>query len=104
MTAIIRPHTYHGKFINDDPKYQMITWSDIWQIRMIACRKTKKDKTYIGYGSEQEMKRLYNLNKDSCAYIVLSQVRILGDGSRDTCAEWYKCEGPEVADDFEFSF
>lgn len=83
-----------------DSKYQFIAWTDIYDLFMIASLKNGSDVRLTVKGSYSDLNRIYELNKDLCTYMVLSQIRLLGDGSKDLNAIRYKTSGHTVPDDF----
>lgn len=83
MQNVIQPHADHnGVFINKrDPRYQFINFTPIFRVRT-------DDRGLIAEGTYSEMNELYDSLQDN--YKILEQVRILGDGTRDTTIRRYE--------------
>lgn len=100
---IIIPHVnYTGRFVSNDIKYQLITYTDTYMLYMVAI--TEKDGQIVlrRMGSHEDMNRLYEKYKDNCVYATLRQIRVLGDGSRDSNVCRYKTVGRIAPDGFDF--
>lgn len=100
---ITMPHVNHnGEFVNTDSRYQLITWTDTYNLLMIAVDKSENEIRHNARGTYEDMNRVYENNRDNCIYAVLSQVRVLGDGTQDLNAVKYKTTGQAVPNGFKF--
>lgn len=104
---IIKPSlNYMGKFAVENPKYQFINWTDEYILTMIAAvddgTKYGRNLRHEMVGSYDALKQVYDANRSDCIYAVLSQIRVLGDGSKDSNVRHYKMDGHMVPEGFQF--
>lgn len=104
MTSIIIAHIdYEGKFVNKtDTRYQMINWTDEYILFADAMTEDSKDVRAEFKGTLAEMNALFDRLKDYTVYMTIRQVRILGDGSKDSNVVRYKTTGHCVPKGFSF--
>ena len=104
MTQIITANTYSdGTFRNKDDAYQLITWSDNYELRMTMIYKDDTENTINLKGDYDYLKKVYDANIKNCVYANLAQIRILGaTGKTDTSTCAYKTSGKAVKKGTEF--